>query len=54
MNTPTRFHAQDRARELTTNAAALLKREGEPDLRLEAAAWGQLTRTLAADPSEAL
>jgi two-component sensor histidine kinase len=54
MNTATRFHAEDRARDLTTDATTLLRREGEADPRLESAAWSQLSRALAADPSEAL
>jgi two-component sensor histidine kinase len=54
VNTATRFHAKDRARDLSTNATALRRRKGVPDLRLESAAWRQLSRTLAVDPSEAL
>jgi two-component sensor histidine kinase len=54
VNTATRFHPADRARDLTTIATALRGRPGSPNLRLEAAAWRQLTGALAADPSAAL
>ncbi len=54
MTTATRFHAADRARDLTTDATALRRGEGVPDLRLESAAWGQLSRALADDPAEAV
>jgi len=54
MDTATRFPAEDRARDLTTDAAALRRGEGVPDLRRESAAWSELSRALAADPSEAL
>ena len=54
MNTAMRFHAEDRARDHTTDAMALPRGQGVPDLRLESAAWSQLSRALADDPSEAL
>jgi two-component sensor histidine kinase len=54
VNTATRFHAGDRARDLTTTATALHRRKGVRDLRLESAAWRDLSRALAADPSQAL
>src|SRR6185312_2501813 len=54
MDTAARFPAGDRARDLTTDAAALRRGEGVPDLRRESAAWSELSRALAADPSKAL
>jgi two-component sensor histidine kinase len=54
VNTAMRLHAGDRARDLTTNATALRRRNGVPDLRLESAAWRQLSRALCGDPSAAL
>src|SRR4029079_19736764 len=54
VNTATRLSARDRARGLSTKATALHRRKGVRDLGLESAAWRDLSRTLAADPSEAL
>jgi two-component sensor histidine kinase len=54
MNAALPCFAGDRARDLTTSATALRRRKGVPDLRRESAAWGQMSRALAADPSEAL
>jgi two-component sensor histidine kinase len=54
VNTALRPHAGGRPRDLTTIATALRGRKGLPNLRLEAAAWGQLSRTLADDPIAAL
>jgi two-component sensor histidine kinase len=53
MNTATPRYAA-RAPDLTTDATSLRRGEGVPDLRLESAAWSQLSRTLADDPAEAL
>lgn len=54
MTTATRIHAGDRPHDLTAIATTLPKRKGLPNLRLEAAAWRQLSEALAADPSAAL
>jgi len=54
VNTATRFHTGDRARDLTTLATALPGLQGSPNLRLEADAWRQLAGALTADPSTAL
>jgi len=54
VTTATRIHAPDRPRDLTTIATTLPKRKGLPNLRLEAAAWRQLSGALAADPAAAL
>jgi two-component sensor histidine kinase len=54
VNTATRLHAGDRPRDLTTIGTALRRHNGLPNLRLEAAAWRQLSTVLAADPVAAL
>jgi len=54
LNTATHFHAGARALDLTTLATSLPRRKGPPNLRLESAAWRELSRVLAADPSAAL
>jgi len=54
VTTATRIHAGDRLHDLTTIATALPRRKGLPNLRLETAAWRQLSEALATDPSAAL
>jgi two-component sensor histidine kinase len=54
LNTATHFRARDGARDLTTLATSLPRSKGQPNLRLESAAWRELSRVLAADPSAAL
>lgn len=54
MTTATRINAGDRPHDLTVIATTLPKRKGMPNLRLEAAAWRQLSGALAADPGAAL
>jgi two-component sensor histidine kinase len=53
-NTAAGLRAGDRTPDLATIATALRRRQGAPSLRLEAAAWRELSRALAADPSAAL
>jgi hypothetical protein len=54
LDTATHFHAGDRAGDLTTIATALPRRKDPPNLRLEGAAWRELSGLLAVDPSAAL
>ena len=54
MTTATLIHAGDRLHDLTTIATTLPRRKGVPNLRLEAAAWHQLSGSLAIDPAAAL
>jgi two-component sensor histidine kinase len=54
VTTATRINAGDRPHDLTVIATTLPKRKGMPNLRLEAAAWRQLSGALAADPGAAL
>jgi two-component sensor histidine kinase len=54
LNNATRLHAGDRPRDLTTIATALRSRQAPPNLAPEVAAWRELSRALAADPSAAL
>jgi hypothetical protein len=54
LDSATLLRAGHRAGDLTTIATALRRSRGPPNLRLEGAAWRELSRLLAADPSAAL